>query len=132
MAAPGERDTSIPENWPYWPLVEGKRAVMFGADPREPARLAIQDAFRLRELEWIDGDKPRAVESLVERIRAGSMGLVFVNKFNSHNGTNQVLKAAKRAKILAIVIRQGYGINAVREGFEHARGRAGGATSTGA
>lgn len=115
----------LPQTWPHWPLVDGKRAVMFGGAPSEPARLAIREAFRLGELEWIDGDKPRAVESLVERIRAGSVEVVFVNKFVSHNGTRQVLKAAKRAKFLAVVVRHGYGISAVREAIEHARGGVG-------
>ena len=117
-------DQAIPKSWEHWPLVEGRHAVMFGAEHCEPAREAIQAALRLADLTWVDSEKPQHVRALVERIRSRTVDLVLVNKFVSHKVSGKVLKAAKQAGIPAIVVRHGYGVAAIREAIEHARGGA--------
>ena len=45
-----EADGPMPEDWPWWSVTRGKRAVMVGGDPREPNRVRLEKAFEFADL----------------------------------------------------------------------------------
>lgn len=108
----------IEDDWPWWPQVEGKRAILVGGSPREVSRHRLQEAFRLGKLDWVDGEV-RRVDSVTERIRSGGLDLVLlVGRFLSHKVSKKVLHACKSRKIPCAVLESGHGVVAARRAVE--------------
>ncbi len=68
----------LPVDWPGWPAVRGKHAAIAGGTPREDARIKLERAFALAELDWPEIANPRKVEGLVRRIENGTVDLVIL------------------------------------------------------
>jgi hypothetical protein len=115
--------------WRLLPLVSGRKAVMFGGDPREASRERLERGLQLASLEWPPIDGPRKVEAAVERIRKGSYGLVLVlSPFVFHQQSNPIIEAAKDSGVTWALV-EGYGLAAVKLGLERFFGRAAGLTA---
>ncbi len=123
-----EVEPELPADWSHWSQVHGRAAVLFGGAPREERRVVLERALRLRSLDWVEGGRPREAESLVARVRSGSVDLLFITKFASHKDTDRLVDAAKTTGTPFFVLRHGYGVTAVRGAIElvAGQGRAGG------
>ncbi|RYE86691.1 MAG: hypothetical protein EOO75_15410, partial [Myxococcales bacterium] len=96
-----EVDTSpIDSLWPLWAMVRDKRVILLGGEPREPARVRLENAFVMAELEWIPGDNPRRLDSVVERVHQHKVDLVLVlQQWNAHKVTNKLIEACKSSSV---------------------------------
>lgn len=107
------------ENWPWWPHVQGRKAILIGGDPREPNRIRIQQAFKFSELTWVDGDI-RRIQSTTERIRNSSLNLVIlITSFLGHKTSKKVIAACKASKIPCVFTEKGHGILAISQAITH-------------
>lgn len=116
-AAPAAR---VPEDWPYWHLTRGKRAVIVGGDSREPNRARIQQTFGFASLDWVETQyKDRALHALRERIaRGGAEAVIILTAFIGHNADNILLPACRERGIPFIFVHTGYGIVGIRAAIE--------------
>jgi hypothetical protein len=119
-----EMEDELPSEWPWWPRVQGRRAVLFGGAPREERRVALERQLRLAALDWVEGGRPRETESLAERVRNGSVDLLFITKFASHKDGDRLIDAARATGTPYYVLRHGYGVAAVRSAIELVDGQA--------
>ena len=105
-------------DWPLWPVVRGKRALMMGGSPRESARTRIEQAFAMRELVW-SADDPRKAQSAEARIEAGGHDLVLVLlRFVSHGTCERLMQACAARQVPCALIEHGYGVAAIRRALE--------------
>jgi hypothetical protein len=109
----------IPENWPWLSHTRGKVAVIVGGEPRPERLVRLRSAFDFAELDWLQGiDKAgRSVDSLVQKMRNGTVDLVIVLRaFSSHKVSDKVfgVEDPKCVRVLADT----YGINQVRLAIE--------------
>ncbi len=121
------RDTSRIEreviDWPHRARAADLSVLLFGGSPREDVRAHVERALGLGELEWPDSDKPRKLDSLVERIRAGKIDVVLiVTSFVSHKESNRLVEAVRASDVPYAHVRGGYGLDAVRRALEEALG----------
>jgi hypothetical protein len=110
-----ERDSKVPEDWPYFHHVRGKDVVMLGGEVREERRVALEEAFQMALFTWLPQNRPRQIESLIERASQGTVDIVLVNKFISHTDTTRL---QQKSIVPIISMRLGYGVTAVKTAIE--------------
>jgi hypothetical protein len=109
---------AIEPSWPLWDRVRGRRAVLLGGEPREPARQRLHDTFEFGDLEWVPADNPRRLDSLVERVSLEKVDLVLVlQNWIAHKVSNKLIDACKHSGVPWALV-GGYGVKAVRAGIE--------------
>lgn len=119
----------IDSQWPLWSLVRDKRGILLGGEPREPARVRLENAFAMAELEWIPGDNPRRLDSVVERVTQHKVDIVFVlQQWTAHKVTNKLIDACKTSGVPWALVGS-YSIKAIRMGLDRFLGAAREATS---
>lgn len=125
-----EEDTPvIDSHWPLWELVRDKRGILLGGEPREPARVRLENAFAMAELEWIPGDNPRRLDSVVERVMQHKVDVVFVlQQWTAHKVTNKLIEACKTSGVPWALVGS-YSIKGIRTGLDRFLGAAREATS---
>lgn len=111
-----ERESKVPEDWPYWAYVKGKDLVMLGGEVREERRVALEEAFQMASLTWVPHNRPRQLQAMAERAANGTIDIVLVNKFIAHKETLALEK--KVSAVPVITMRHGYGITAVKTAIE--------------
>ncbi len=105
--------------WPGFRHTEGKRVAMVGGDLREERRDRLEAEFRLAKLDWVAGTQHRQVQALGERIRRGSIDLVWVlTAYCSHSVSDLVTDAAAAARVRCVNVRYGYGVQNVRQALD--------------
>lgn len=108
----------IEESWPLWSRVRDKRVVLLGGEPREPARLRLEDTFEFADLDWVPADNPRRLDSLVERVHLEKVDLVLVlQNWIAHKVSNKLIDACKTSHVPWALV-GGYGVKSVRAGLE--------------
>ncbi len=108
-----------PEAWAFFDRTHGKRAALVGGEPREKRREAIEEALGFAELEWVNGYEVRTVQSLAERIKGRAVEFVILlGRFINHKVTDIVLPACNASEIDWVMVRQGYGINQIKQAIE--------------
>lgn len=110
-----ERESKVPEDWPYWRHVRGKNVVMVGGEIREERRVALEEAFQCASLTWLPHNRQRQLASLVARAAQGTVDLVLVNKFVSHKDTAAL---QQKATVPVVTVRLGYGVTAIKVSLE--------------
>jgi hypothetical protein len=110
-----ERDSKVPEDWPFFDHVRGKDVVMLGGEAREERRVALEDAFQMASLTWVPHNRPKQIESLIERASQGTVDIVLVNKFVSHKDTTLL---QQKSIVPIISMRLGYGVTAAKTAIE--------------
>jgi hypothetical protein len=104
--------------------VRDKRVILLGGEPREPARVRLENAFVMAELEWIPGDNPRRLDSVVERVHQHKVDLVLVlQQWNAHKVTNKLIEACKSSTVPWALVGS-YSIKGIRMGLERFLGPA--------
>lgn len=119
-AAAHEEDDgpAIDSHWPLWSLVRDKRGILLGGEPREPARVRLENAFAMAELEWIPGDNPRRLDSVVERVTQNKVDIVFVlQQWTAHKVTNKLIDACKSSGVPWALVGS-YSIKSIRAGLD--------------
>ena len=107
------------EAWPFYARTRDKQAVLVGGETREQRRAAIQEALGFAELEWVNGYEVRTVQSLAERIENGAVGFVILlGRFINHKVTDLLLPACNASDTDWVMVRQGYGINQIKQAIE--------------
>jgi len=120
---------AIDSLWPLWHMVRDKRGILLGGEPREPARVRLENAFAMAELEWIPGDNPRRLDSVVERVTQHKVDVVFVlQQWTAHKVTNKLIDACKTSGVPWALVGS-YSIKAIRMGLDRFMGPAREATS---
>jgi hypothetical protein len=113
-----EPDVVIDPDWPHWPAVRDRRALVAGGDPRDASRRRLEQVFGLRSLEWPELDAPRKLAAVAQRIRHRTIELVIVlQPFVSHNESNTLIVAAKDADT-PWLLTEGYGVTSVKRAVE--------------
>lgn len=96
-------------------VTEGKRAVLFGGEPREAARVSLQRIFRFAELEWPE-DRSGTLSGMEQRIANRSISmLIMLRSFVSHAAADRLVASCKRAGVPFYVVEQGYGASRIAE-----------------
>ena len=105
----------LPDDWPFWHLTRGKRAVMVGGDPRPKSRERIQRAFAFASLEWDEVN-----ESAAERLRkrAGTIDLFVFNRFGRHSLDDILLDEVRADLSRWVRVEHGYGVVGLRHAME--------------
>lgn len=117
-----DADTDLDAAWPGFRHTDGKRVAMVGGDLREERRERLAQAFRVASLDWVSGSQPRQVQALAERVRNGSVDLVWVlTAFCGHSAGNLVGHAADAAGVPWVNVRSGYGVQNIRIALEGLR-----------
>lgn len=112
------RPTAVPPDWPYFAHTAGKKAVIVGGEPRAERLKRLEEAFRFSELEWLDkAHSGGAIDSIVERMRSGSLDMVIaLRAFSSHKLTDKLF--ANQCETCRLVLADTYGVTQVRLGIE--------------
>ena len=115
-----EADAPIPEDWAWWPVTRGRRAVMVGGDPREPNRVRLERAFGLGELAWEQAEHSRnSLQKVRDRVKAGGVDLVVIlSRFVGHDADQVILPACKDAGVPFVPVKSGYGVVGIRRAIE--------------
>ncbi|MCC6213603.1 MAG: hypothetical protein IT376_01955 [Polyangiaceae bacterium] len=117
-ASRSERGPRLPDEWAWRDAARRLRVVIVGGVERAAALRTLQEAFAFRSIAWVEPGRPRVLASLCERILAGSVDLVVINKYLQHKDSQPVTDAARRARVPAVVLPHGYGIGALRAAIE--------------
>lgn len=118
--AEASQQPALPVDWPWLEHTLGKRCALIGGDPRQHRIQAIQDAFGFDELQWCESG-PRHVQSLIERVRSGSLDMVIILRcFCAHRISIPLFKLRKSgaAPDFKLVQADAYGIQQLRAGVE--------------
>lgn len=111
-------NTVISSQWPFWPWIRDKRGILLGGEPREPARLRLESTFAMAELDWVPGDNPRRLESVIERVSQNKIDIVFVlQQWTAHKVTNKLIDACKSSGVPWALINS-YSIRSLQSGIE--------------
>lgn len=107
--------------WTLQNRTQGLTAVMVGGTPREDARARIQRDFGFSELEWISASSIRGNQSLLERVRNGSIGAAIVLlRFCHHEQHYSLADMCREVGRPCAIVERGYGTSQIRIAFEHA------------
>ena len=107
------------DDWPWLAHTKGKVAVIVGGEPRQERLVRLRSTFGFCELDWLQGvDKGgRSVDSLVQKMRNGTVDLVIVLRaFSSHKVSDKIfgVEDPQCTRVLADT----YGVNQVRLAIE--------------
>jgi len=109
----------ISDDWPWLAHTKGRVAVIVGGEPRQERLVRLRSTFGFGELDWLQGiDKGgRSVDSLVQKMRNGTVDLVIVLRaFSSHKVSDKIfgVEDPQCTRVLADT----YGVNQVRLAIE--------------
>lgn len=108
---------ALPTDWPLFAETRDRVVVIVGGDPRPERAARLQTAFEFREVEWMEGNTTRKVDSLRERMKSGTVDLVIVLRaFNSHKVSDAIFGV--KSPVCTAVLADGYGVTQVRLGLE--------------
>lgn len=114
---------AIEGDWPLWNLVRDKRGIILGGEPREQPRARLETTFNMAELEWIPGDNPRRLDSVVERVAMNKVDVVFVlQQWTAHKVTNKLIDACKTSNVPWALV-SSYSVRAIKQGLERFLGQ---------
>ncbi len=114
-----ETVAALPPDWPYWSVVQDKRALVLGGVPREHARQRIEQAFGMAELLWPSVDHHKQLDSLAQRVRAGGLDLVVVlQSLTSHKATGKLVQACQDVGVPFVPVERGYGVARIKRAIE--------------
>ncbi len=110
----------IGPDWPWLHVTQGKTAVVVGGDTRTEAAERIRAAFQFDDVMWDSDSSERKVESLSQRIRNGSVGIVFfLARFSSHSAQSVLRDACKEGGVPFVRIEHGYGVAQLKRAIEN-------------
>lgn len=116
---PSQHDREVPDDWPLWDMVAGKRAIIVGGSPRQQRVAKIKAAFKLGDLEWVESRNQRKMESTAQTIISGNVDIVlFLRRFTSHTNQNLLHPVCKEAGSWFVLVDTGYGVNQIRMALE--------------
>lgn len=114
-------ELELPEDWAFEGMVEGRHAAVVGGPIAEDARKRLGEVFRWAQVDWVDGDHPRALENLAERARLGEVDQVIVlRRFVGNDADRILVPVCQQARIPVADVPTGFGMTAVRKALETA------------
>ncbi|MFZ5476903.1 MAG: hypothetical protein ACOZNI_09030 [Myxococcota bacterium] len=115
-----ESDSPIPDDWAWWSVTRGKRAVMVGGDPREPNRVRLEAVFGFAELAWEPAEFSRnSLQKVRDRVKARGVDLVLIlTRFVGHDADQVILPACKDTGVPFVPVKSGYGVAGMRRAIE--------------
>lgn len=116
MKAPA---SALPDDWPHWPQVRGKRASIIGGDLREDARKRIESSFDFALVDWVTTDHARNLAVLASAVKGGSVEFVVVlRRFIGHDVDRILRPACRAAGVPWVSVEKGYGVSQIRVAIE--------------
>lgn len=116
-------EIELPEDWSCEGMVEGRHAAVVGGPLTEAARKRLTEVFRWAQVDWVDGDHPRALENLAERARLGEVDqIVVLRRFVGDDADRVLVPVCQQARVPVADVRTGFGITAIRKALEAALG----------
>lgn len=107
----------LPEDWPGFVVTRGVAAAIVGGVPRPSRVEALRRCFGFGTLEWIPNACDRPLDSIVQRMRSGSLQLVIVlSQLVSHNASDRLFAA--RDEGCRVVLADSYGVGQIRLALE--------------
>ena len=107
----------LPEDWPGYAVTRGVAAAIVGGVPRPSRVEALRKCFELASLEWIPNACDRPLDSIVHRMRSGSLELVIVlSQLVSHNASDRLFE--NRDSGCRVVLADSYGVGQIRLAIE--------------
>ena len=109
----------LPPEWPWLSETRGLRVAIVGGEPRPKRTSRLENTFEFGHVDWIDGaaNAGRQVDSLIERMKSGTVDMVIVLRaFSSHKLSERVF--ACDAPSCRCVLADTYGVLQVRLGIE--------------
>lgn len=108
---------ALPTDWPGFAVTRGVAAALVGGVPRPSRVEALKRCFGFGTLEWIPNACDRPLESIVQRMRSGSLQLVIVlSQLVSHNASDRLFAA--RDAGCRVVLADSYGVGQIRLALE--------------
>jgi hypothetical protein len=98
----------LPDDWPWWPLTRGKRAVMIGGEVRPKQREMLERAFGFKQLKW-HRTNVRKDQTLADQIRRHQVEFVIFTRFAQHQETYIIKPACQAANVPTVRLSHGYG-----------------------
>ena len=113
-----DKPQSLPDDWPFLPLTQGRRAVVVGSAGRDHQLESLQRAFGFESVECVDTSGGlRRLQSLVQSVEPGDERLLLVmHRYISHKAARRVWE--KRGEVRVVGVDSGFGVEAVRRGIE--------------
>jgi hypothetical protein len=104
--------------WAFWPLVEGRHAVMVGSAGKKTQLEMLERAFRFSKLEHVEaGDQLRRLQSVAASIKPGDERVfLLMHRYLSHSGSDPIWD--RRDDAVVIGVDRGFAVQAVRAGIE--------------
>lgn len=107
----------LPEGWTGFAVTRGVAAAIVGGVPRPERVDVLKRCFGFGSLEWIANACDRPLESIVQRMRSGSLQLVIVlSQLVSHNASDRLFGA--RDAGCRVVLADSYGVGQIRLALE--------------
>ncbi|MFZ5480644.1 MAG: hypothetical protein ACOZNI_28030 [Myxococcota bacterium] len=115
-----EVEGPIPDDWAWWWVTRGKRAVMVGGDPREPNRVRLEKAFAFSELAWEQAEYSRnSLQKVRDRVRNGGVDMVIIlSRFVGHDADEVIQPSCRETGVHFVAVKSGYGVAGIRRAIE--------------
>lgn len=108
---------ALPGDWAGFVVTRGVAAAIVGGVPRPERVEALKRCFGFGSLEWIPNACDRPLESIVQRMRSGSLQLVIMlSQLVSHNASDRLFAA--RDEGCRVVLADSYGVGQIRLALE--------------
>lgn len=112
-------NTALPQDWAGEGGVEGRAVAVVGGPVPEAARKRLGELFAWASAEWIDGDHPRALEDLAEKVRDEVYDAVIVlRRFVGVDADRVLIPVCDEEGVLVADVDRSYGFTAIREAIE--------------
>lgn len=108
----------LPSDWPYWPLVRGRVAVMLGSEGKATQLEAIQEAFEFERIEHIAARRgERKAQALAASIKKDDPRVfLMMYRYMSHNTSERIWECKDHAFLYGV--EAGFGVGAVLRAIE--------------
>lgn len=106
-----------PEDWPFWELTRGKRAVMIGSQGKKHQLEAVKRAFGFSQLDWVGcSEGKRRVQAINSSTCKRDCVYLVMHRYISHSAADHIW--ARRDEAVVIGVNRGFSVGAVRLGIE--------------
>ncbi|TVR04654.1 MAG: hypothetical protein EA398_01460 [Deltaproteobacteria bacterium] len=117
--ARGQDEQTLPSDWPWHSVLEGKRVAIVGGDARPDRMDHLQDTFGFASGEWIENisSSPRKLDALLARLDNGLLDTVIILRaWSSHGITDRLY--AMRGDGVDVILAEGYAVEQLRLAIE--------------
>lgn len=112
-----EAASALPDDWPWWPLTRGKRALILGGARRPHTCRQYEETFGFAEVEWWEEDAS-TYSRVLQRVEGGTLDFIIITRFAGHDELYTLKEPCKAHGVPRARLPQGYGAGALRAWIE--------------